>query len=282
MVFRPCLIYRQGHHDLMFKAMTRKKLSLEHFYQGRTLNFAHRGARRTAPENTLPAFELALTLGAHGVELDVWPSLDGIPVVIHDAKVNRTTDGTGIVNRMCLAELQELDAGIRFSNEFRGTRLPTLEEVFASFGDRLLLNIELKPTGAGPSLRSFVNKIAGLITKFGLKKQVLIASFNPVALRYMRHLMPEIALGFLYMPGFPLRQVSELLARPIVGYHEAIHPHLSIVNYNYVQRARHNRYRVNVWTVNEIADMQRLVDLGVDMLITDVPDMAREVLNNGS
>src|SRR5512134_3880205 len=107
------------------------------FSADHVLNFAHRGARKQAPENTLPAFRRAAQLGADGLELDVHLSADGIPVVIHDSRVDQTTDGTGAVSGKSLSELRELDAGVWFSPQFAGTRIPTLIEVLDEFGQQL-------------------------------------------------------------------------------------------------------------------------------------------------
>ena len=110
----------------------------------RTQVFAHRGARAVAPENTLPAFARALELGADGIELDVQCSADGHLVVMHDFAVDKTTDGTGQVAALTLAELRRLDAGHAFGPAFAGVRVPTLEEVLDLVGNRCRLNIEIK------------------------------------------------------------------------------------------------------------------------------------------
>src|SRR5512143_223381 len=109
----------------------------------RPLVFAHRGASKMAPENTLPAFEAAVRSGADGVELDVQYSSDGQLVVIHDLTLEALTDGTGRVTAHTLRELRALDAGYHFSPEFAGTRIPVLDEVLDLLRDRLLVNVEL-------------------------------------------------------------------------------------------------------------------------------------------
>lgn len=255
-------------------------LPLNDFYQGRTLVFAHRGARERAPENTLPAFEEAAILGADGIELDVQLSADGALVVIHDFTLERTTNGTGRVAEKTLAELRTLDAGAWFAPQFAATRIPTLDEVLEAVKGRLLVNIELKTfslTDQTTRLR-LAQSVLECIRKHGMERQVLISSFNPLALRVMRQLTPQIAIGYLYAPDLPLPLAKGWLARPLIGRHEARHPHFSMVDEAYMRWARRHGYRVNVWTVNDPADIQRMCALGVDMIISDRPDVALSIV----
>jgi len=254
-------------------------LPLTDFYQGRTLNFAHRGARTVAPENTLAAFKLAADQGADGVELDVQLSADGEIVVIHNDMVDATTDGAGPVADMPLAALRELDAGSYFSPEFAGERIPTLDEVFEEFGHRLLLNVELKALSAtGDSARRLAAAVVDAIRRHGLASRVLLSSFNPLALRAVKRIDRSLPVGYLYAPDLPLPLAKGWLARPFIGRHEARHPHYSMVDAHYMQWARRRAYRVNVWTVNDVEDIRRMRDLGVDMIISDRPDLVQEVL----
>lgn len=255
-------------------------LPLEDFYQGRTLVFAHRGARERAPENTLPAFEQAAVLGTDGVELDVQLSADGALVVIHDFSVDHTTDGTGRVAEKTLAELRQLDAGSWFAPQFAATRIPTLDEVFEALGGRLLINIELKEfslTDRTARLR-LAQGVWECIRRHSMERHVLISSFNPLALRAMRRVAPQIPIGYLYAPDLPLPLAKGWLARPLIGRHEARHPHFSMVDEAYMHWARQRGYRVNVWTVNEATDVQRMCALGVDMIISDRPDAVRHAM----
>ena len=108
------------------------------------LVIAHRGASMYAPENTLAAFELAIEMGADAIELDTMLTADGIPIVIHDHSLDRTTDGIGSVSSKTVAELKLLDAGSAFDIRFAGERIPTLEEVFSAVGKKIMINVELK------------------------------------------------------------------------------------------------------------------------------------------
>lgn len=259
--------------------LNQTSLPMADFYGGRILNFAHRGARLQAPENTIPAFELAADLGADGIEFDVILSRDSTPVVIHDFHVDQTTNGSGPVKEKTFEELRELDAGSHFSGTFAGTPIPELSEVLEAVGQRLLLNIELKSTDASSLLARIVT---GEIKRHSLDERVVISSFNPIILRHVRQIAPQMPIGYLYAPGMSFLLSSGILARPIIGKHQARHPHFSMVDEKYMAWARSHSYRVNVWTVNEAADVHRMRDLGVDMVMSDAPDLVRDILQGKS
>lgn len=241
-----------------------------------TLNIAHRGASAVAPPNTLAAFRRAADLGADGVELDVHLCADGVPVVIHDFTVDATTDGSGRVGDMPLAALRELDAGSRFDPAFAGERIPTLEEVFAEVGGRLLINVELKsmPGSDYPGLEAAV---AALIRRHGLAERVLVSSFNPFALRRFRREMPAVPLGFLYETA-PLSRAARLVAALIRLQPQAVHPWWGVITPQTVRQAHARGRRVVAWTVDDPAAMARLVKWGVDAIITNYPDRMRPLM----
>ena len=231
--------------------------------------FAHRGARRVAPENTLPAFAAALEMGVDGIELDVHTTRDGQLVVIHDFDVERTTDGHGLVAEMSAAEVARLDAGRHFSPASAGTRVPTLDEVFDLIGDRCRVNIEIK--SMDPYARDASESVAEFIRHRNLVDQVIVSSFNPITLIKMRHLAPKIALGMLYddeMPAFLRAVWAGPPIRP-----EAQHPDHRLVDEAYMRWARALGCAVNTWTVNDVETARRLAALEVDVIITDVPDV---------
>ena len=123
---------------------------------------AHRGLSKACPENTLPAFAAAMAVGAHEIEFDLWSSRDGVPVVCHDATVDRTTDGAGRISDLTWREIRGLDAGIRCGEAWRGVRVPRLEEVLAFAGGRIALNVHLKDTGPGDAtLRQVCDLLLG-------------------------------------------------------------------------------------------------------------------------
>jgi glycerophosphoryl diester phosphodiesterase len=237
--------------------------------QDRPFIIAHRGASAAAPQNTLAAFRRALELGADGVELDVRLSADGIPVVIHNFEVDQVTDGKDKVADKALVELKELDAGGKFAPQFAGERIPTLAEVFEALEGKLLVNVELKDVS--PKDVGLEAPVVEAVRKCGMKNKVLFSSFNPFSLRRIRSLAPEIPSGLLYAHGLPIYLRRAWFA-PFTP-HEVRHPDAEMTDARLVRWCHVRKLRVNVWTVDEPDKMRRLIALGVDGIITDVPDV---------
>ena len=248
---------------------------LDHLYQGGVLNFAHRGASHDAPQNTLAAFRLAREMGADGVELDVQASKDGEAVVIHDFTVDATTDGQGAVKDKTLAELKELDAGSWFDARFAGERIPTLEEVLVGVGHQLLLNIELKTKAFANT--DLVAEMVRLIEDHNLVHRAIVSSFSPFALRRVKRLNHRIATGLIYSFDLPAHLIRALFL--LLADADALHPEKHLVTQKYMDWAKERGYRVNAWTVDEPAEMERLIALGVDGIITNRPDVLKEILD---
>ena len=240
---------------------------LDSWYQGRTLVFGHRGAKAYAPMNTIPAFELAVAQGADGIELDVHRSKDGYAVIVHDFTVDSTTDGIGRVTDMTLAQLKELDAGSWFGEQFRDVRIPTLDEVFEAVGKHTLVNVEIKSDS--PETDGVEQVVADVIQRHDMASRVIVSSFNPLTLQRFRAILPDVPIGFLYSPNMQIDTVG--LMKQLGLPHEAKHPYYAMIDADYV--ALNRPYRINAWTVNDAADAVRLRDLGVDAIITDVPDV---------
>lgn len=238
---------------------------------------AHQGASGHVPGDTLESFRLGFEMGAHVAEMDLHLTSDGRVVVIHDATVDRTTNGSGPVAGMTLRELKALDAGYGFTGpdgsrpyRGRGLTVPTLDEVFEAFPGRPLL-LELKPE-ADPSL---ADAVAERIEAHSARDRVVVASFSGETLRRFRARMPDVATSF---------SLDEALAFLALGLHPWYRPpgqvlqvpeHLGsfpLVNPVFLWVARHRGLDVHVWTVNETADMERLLAMGVDGIITDYPD----------
>jgi glycerophosphoryl diester phosphodiesterase len=232
------------------------------------LIFAHRGAREAAPENTLPAFAKALEMGADGVELDVQCSADGQLVVIHDFDVDKTTNGSGPVGGFTAAELAQLDAGSHFGDEYAGVGVPKLDQVLDLLSDRCQINVELKTNDRLGGQE--VEPLLRLIQQRNLYDQVLVSSFNPIALIKMHYLDPKVRLGLLYHEPLPAFLRNAWLS-PIIAP-QALHPHYTLVDRELMEFARQGGYSINVWTVNDLADVQRMATLGVNVIMTDVPD----------
>ena len=237
------------------------------------LVIAHRGASAHAPENTLSAFNLALEMGADGVELDVSLTKDGIPVVLHDDTVDRTTNGRGTITQMTLAQVKELDASNKFE-KYRGEKIPTLEEVLRTVTPRGTINIELKSM----SLQTDGVEAATLaaIENTGALDKVMTSSFNPLALRRMYILEPRIPRGLLYSPKLPI-YLRRAWLRPL-AHPTALHPHYSMITREFVAWAHGKGYKVNTWTVDDPGEMKRLIELGVDAIMTNKPDVLRKIV----
>lgn len=245
-------------------------LPLENIYQGRTLVWGHRGARAYAPMNTVPSFELALKQGADGVELDTHLSKDGKLIVLHDFTVDSTTNGKGLAKDKTLAELKELDAGSSFSAEYAGTQIPTLDEVFEAVGKKLFINVEIK--SETQETDGVEQAVADCIIKHGLTNSVIVSSFNPLALKRFRAILPAVPIGYLYEPEHNFSQMME-------GFpHEARHPQHTMIDAAYMDWAKTNNFRVNTWTVNDPERAKALKQLGVDAIITDKPDVIIEAV----
>lgn len=234
--------------------------------------WGHRGANSEAPENTLPAFQLALDQGADGVELDVHLSSDGEVVVIHDETLDRTTDGAGPVGGRTWAELRGLDAsGGR--RGFEGTRIPLLAEVLElTRGTRAVVNVELKTDEvAYPGIEE---RVLAIVRDSGVGERVLFSSFNHETLGVLHWLGAQQLLGALVEDGwFTSMRGLERLDIEGAGL-GAVHPSVRRCTKTLVANARGRGLAVNVWTVNKASDMRRMLALRVDAIITDVPAKA--------
>ncbi|NPV84494.1 MAG: glycerophosphodiester phosphodiesterase [Anaerolineae bacterium] len=238
------------------------------------LVFAHRGASAHAPENTLAAFRMAQEQGAPAIEMDAKLSADGEVVIIHDTSVDRTCNGRGKVKNLTLEELRRLDAGSFFSPYYHSERIPTLTEVLEQFGGRIYLNIEL--TNYSSPLDHLPEKVAALVTRYALLDWVLFSSFNLLNLVRIRQVLPQAVVAILALPGkrgWLARGALGRLAAP--GFLHVFHQDAT---YKLCQRQHHLKRKVYAWTVNEIAEMRRLLSINVDGIFTDDPQKALEIL----
>ena len=236
--------------------------------------FAHRGTSAYAPENTMAAFQLALDQGARAIEFDVKLSADGHVVIIHDQTVDRTTNATGNVASLPLDVLRALDAGSWFGAAFHGEKIPTLHEVFAAFGENVLMNIEL--TNYHTPFDALVPKVVDLIQKYGVARNIWFSSFYPHNLIRTARLLPSVPRGQLIWPG-PAGAWQRIWDRSINL--QAEHPWKDEITAASVQAAHQRGRRVHAWTVNSPDDLRRLKSIGVDGIFTDDPKMALEIVN---
>ena len=240
----------------------------------RPVIFAHRGASANAPENTFAAFELAVRMGAEAIELDSMLSQDGIPVVIHDHTLERTTNGHGLVSSQDLSDLIKLDAGSWFSETFKGEQVPLLREVLERFSHNILINIELKNYHAPHD--TLAETVLKLVDELNIWDSVLFSSFLPGNLRLIHKRNPEAKVALLCpsgIKGWFFRSSLYLKLSP-----EIIHPAESDVNSKYIEREHQRRRRVHVWTVNDKAKARELLIDDVDGIFSDEPAAMKEVL----
>ncbi|MBU9724069.1 MULTISPECIES: glycerophosphodiester phosphodiesterase [Bacillaceae] len=233
--------------------------------------FAHRGSAGTHPENTMDAFEAALLAGADGIELDVQLTQDGIPVIIHDETVNRTTNGEGWVKDFTLNELKKLDAGSWFDPKFTDATIPSLEEVLEWITNTpLLINIELK---SGVVRYPSIEKIVlDAISSFKLKDRVIISSFNHYSLVEVNRLDPAVETAILFMEGLyePWKYAKTVNAK-------GLHCYLPVAVPELFQGAAKAEMPVRPFPVNEEKHMLSLMKGGSSAIITDWPEKALKV-----
>lgn len=231
------------------------------------LVIAHRGASAAAPENTIAAFERALADGADAIELDVHLSRDDHPVVIHDGTLERTTNGSGPVRAHSMRELKRLDAGAWHGPAFAGQRLQTLQEVLERFRGRTRFWIELK--GGSDLYPDIEERIVGLLEVYDVIDTALVQSFDRAALTRLRAFSRELSLGAM------LARAPLDLARDVPPAASAVCPSVEILGALEREAIRRSGRQCHVWTVNEPALVDRLVEWSVDGIITDRPDLLR-------
>lgn len=237
-----------------------------------TAIFAHRGANGQCPENTMSAFKQALKDGADGIELDVHLSKDGVPVIIHDETVDRTSNGNGFVKDHTVASLKQLNMGSWKSAQFQAETLPTLEEFLDWLASTsLLLNIELK-NNIFP-YKGMEKLVLNLVMERGLLDRTIFSSFNHESL-YKIHLLNTDA------------ETAPLLTKPLMvppwDYcremgAKGIHPHFRQVSAQLVNELHSNHLAVRPYTVNMPHFMRLLIEWKADALITDQPWMAAQL-----
>lgn len=227
------------------------------------LVISHAACAGHAPENTLTGVRAALRLGANAIEVDVQCSADGVPVLMHDLTVDRTTDGTGPVARLTLEQLRALDAG-------RGEPVPALAEALTLTAGNALLVAEIKEPG-------IEDRVAAVVRGADAVGDVMVWSFFPQALARMRQAEPLLPSGLLIapqaLPSWPqMRETALRLGLQAVSiFHHGVKEEI-------VCQARRSALTVYAWTADTEPDIQRLMELGVDGIVTNYPDRALALL----
>jgi glycerophosphoryl diester phosphodiesterase len=233
---------------------------------------AHRGASSTHPENTLESFEAALSAGAQMVELDVRLTADGVPVVLHDPDVSRTTDGAGLVHELPFSQVKGLNAGGRMDER---AEVPSLYEVLELVSGRGGVNLEMKNVpgepGFDPDREAVVEAALGQLRETGFVGPVLVSSFNPTSIRRSRELAPEVPTGFLTPEAV---DPAAALAHVLGAGHDFVLPNVTALvgsGEGFVGEAHRAGIRVGTWTVDDPARIRDLFGWGVDAVATNDP-----------
>jgi glycerophosphoryl diester phosphodiesterase len=256
----------------------------------RPLVIAHQGGDGLRPSNTMAAFDYAAELGVDVLEMDIHSTKDGVLVTIHDETVDRTTNGHGRVQDLTLVELQALDAGYHWptlegrENEtarpFReqGITIPTLEAVFQKHGQRPMV-IEIKQVDP-----PIVDPFCDLIRQYKMEDKVLVASFHGESMRAFRTACPEVATSAV---GDEVRLFYTLSLLGLNGINQSVAEAFQVPEYSgdtqvltprFVADAHAHKVEIHAWTINEEEDIARMINLGVDGLITDYPDRVQAQL----
>jgi glycerophosphoryl diester phosphodiesterase len=254
------------------------------------LVIAHQGGEGLRPSNTMAAFTNAVELGADMLEMDIHSTKDGVLVTIHDATIDRTTNGTGRVQDYTVEELQQFDAGYHFPNleeeaartdrPFRGegVTIPALEEVFKTFPEMRMV-IEIKQEAP-----SIVAPFCALLHEYNMTDQVVVATFRETVVRKFRQECPDVPTAavesevrlfyVLNLLGMSRAYQSSAYAFQVPEYFGSIH----VVTPGFVSAAQHHNIDVQPWTINDEAQMQRMIDAGVQGIMTDYPDKLLRLL----
>jgi glycerophosphoryl diester phosphodiesterase len=262
-------------------------VSVAYLAPARPRVFGHRGAAALAPENTLPSFALARALGAEYLELDVHATSDGVVVVLHDEDLQRTTNGKGPIAAHTWAAVAQLDAGHHFSTDGigtpyrgQGTRIPTLEAVLDSFPDSYF-NIEIKQRQP-----PIVERVAAIVRNCKKGDRVLLAAEHDDVMESIRR-----TVGTSIATGTATGEVADFIGRVESGDWKNYRPPgvalqipptfggRDLVTHESVDAAHQLGVEIHVWTINEPAEIERLLDLGVDGIMSDAPGLVRTAID---
>nr|WP_245608185.1 glycerophosphodiester phosphodiesterase family protein [Salinicoccus luteus] len=237
-----------------------------------TLNIAHRGASGYAPENTMAAFDKALEMKADYIEIDVQLSKDGEVVLMHDAMVDRTTDGSGRIDAFTLEELRRLDAGNWFGPQFVGEQIPTLEEVLDAYRGKIGILIEIKNASQHPGIEE---KIAGALEERNMDKpnngKIIVQSFDHGSIARFNALLPNVDTGVLV--GYDAEGISDAQLAQFSTYADYVNPNHQMVDADLVSRIHDYGMQIAPYTINDQSRINELMDYGVDGIISDYPDL---------
>lgn len=230
------------------------------------IKVAHRGSSGSYPENTRLAFEKALEAGVDMIEADCQLSKDGHVVVFHDERLARTAKAHGTVKGKSLKQLKKLDVGRWFKRSFKGERILTLEELLEIVDGRADLNLDIKSIPRRPL--GIELKILFILSHYNYLERAILTSFDYRLLRRVRDFSPDARIGVLYGAG--VKENPFQAARELGAY--SVHLQKEVATPAMLERTSQLGLKVFVWTVNEVAEMEEFISLGVDGIITDFPE----------
>jgi len=256
------------------KALYKGNINLNMGILTKTQITAHRGYSAVAPENTLYAFEEAVEIGADYIELDVQLTADEQLVVFHDKTIERTTDGKGELSKYTYDELQEFSAGSWFSKDgtFDDAKIVLLSEVLEDVGKDILLNIEIKNHG---NVTKTAEKTVEVIEEYGIERSCYVTSFSYNALKAVKKINPKIKTGLI-------ANIASSTSFSQLKYIDAVSLNYIFINQSIVNMAHQNGKRVFVWTVDGRSDIQHMIAIGVDNIITNRPDIVSDIVTSNS
>ncbi len=240
-------------------------------FEKKPLNFAHRGFTAKAPENSLAAFQAAIDLGVDGIELDVRTCKTGEVVVFHDPTLNRMTTGRGFVKNKTLTELKKIK--IKSDNPDINHQIPTLEEVIEFVNEQAILNVEIKTKGLPKD--HIEDKVMAILEQYGIGYNTILSSFNPLVIRRLKKIDDQIITGFLIDKNFTVRY-SEIPLTKLSGA-KAIHLENDLARDSLIRKIQAFGFYCLIWNVNKPNEMQHLIDLDINGIITDRPEQLKEI-----
>ncbi|MBQ4157889.1 MAG: glycerophosphodiester phosphodiesterase [Clostridia bacterium] len=229
---------------------------------------AHRGAMAYAPENTLPAFQMAIDMGADGIECDIHLTKDGQFVVCHDPTIDRTSTGKGSIVDLTLEEIKSYDFGVKFDEKYKGTTAPTLGEMLDVVKNMNPINIEIKKFGGGRDDAEVLDQLYELLKEKNVIENTIVSSFDAPLLKLFKQRHGDIYTCLLYTEKLGAAEFARKLGC------SAIHPHLKKLKKVTVNSAHARGIKVNSWTINEESDIRKMIEIGCDGVITNYPDRA--------
>jgi glycerophosphoryl diester phosphodiesterase len=240
---------------------------------------AHRGASAYYPENTLPSFEGAIAMGADMVELDVQLSSDKEVVVFHDEKISRCTNGRGRVCEHTLASLKKLDAGSWFDKKFKNTRIPLLAEVLDICEGKIAVNIEIKTEAVGRMFFGGIEeKCLKIIGQSSMRKHIVFSSFDPRAIMHLKEIDPTVAAAVLFEKKLYGSKLPSYIMESVGA--DAFNCSAAEYKKKWLENIKLNNIPVNIYTVDDARKMKRFLNMGVQGIFTNKPDVLKKVVTD--